>query len=119
MSLIQDEFQIKKLNWSKKLCFYMEHLPQMLQCNYASAVQFISSSLLASGTKGGTIEIWDLNNNSIVQRLRGHSYSVWSLKLISNESLASGSGDESIKLWDLKNWSLIQTLNGHSNGVRC
>ena len=90
------------------------------QTNEVEAVQFISSSLLAAGKAyDGSIEIWDLNKNSIVQQLRGHTEGVWSLKLISNDLLASGSWDNSIKLWRLNDFSLVKTLNGHSNTVQC
>ena len=90
------------------------------QTNEVNAVQFISSSLLAVGKHiDGTIDIWDLNKSSIVQKLRGHKISVYSLKLISNELLASGSYDASIKLWRLNDFSLVQTLNGHKQTVQC
>ena len=70
------------------------------QTNEVNAVRFISSSLLSAGTwNDGTIDIWDLDKDSIVQQLRGHTSSVYSLKLIPNE--------RRIKIYRFKYFMLI------------
>ncbi|MFN6559613.1 MAG: protein kinase domain-containing protein, partial [Nostoc sp. ChiSLP01] len=75
--------------------------------------------LLASGSDGSTIKLWNLATGSEIRTLTGHSWSVKSVAISSDGLLlASGSRDNNIKLWNLATGSEIRTLTGHSRSVK-
>ena len=82
----------------------------------------ISPVLIASGSEDETIKFWQLKEPSssksegfqCVKTIKGHSFSVESLKLISKEFLASGHWNGTIKIWNLRDHSCVQTLEGHT-----
>jgi WD40 repeat protein len=59
-----------------------------------------SLSILASGGADRTIIIWDVNNATKLNTLRGHTNWIWSLAFLSNGDLASSSADYTIRIWD-------------------
>jgi len=66
------------------------------------------------------ISLFNLNTNSIVQSLQGHTDGIWCLILYDESSkLITASEDTSIKIWDIKSCECIQTLLGHSREVYC
>ncbi len=72
---------------------------------------------LATGSRNGTINIWNLNNNSLEQSLLGHSGSIRCLVFISSHFLVSGSKDTTIKVWSLNNNSCTRTLYSHHGTI--
>jgi WD40 repeat protein/energy-coupling factor transporter ATP-binding protein EcfA2 len=92
-----------------------------------------NGQILAMGRRDTNITLWDLNTNSYLLSLKGHSMEVLAL-VFSNEhqgALASASRDGGIKIWNMKKLSEsgdaktkeeklrneAQTLNGHSGPV--
>lgn len=63
---------------------------------------------LANSRVDNTIELRDLNSQSIINILYGHSSYVWHLAFTSdNNYLISGANDGDIRLWSVKNGQLI------------
>ena len=75
-------------------------------------------TLLASGSSGRRIKIWDSKTWTCIQTLEGHTNVVSSVTWNSQGTLlASGSWDRWIKIWDTNTWTCVQTLEGHTHWV--
>ncbi len=74
--------------------------------------------VLASGSIGKTIKLWDVQTGQERATLEGHAGPVTSLSLSDDgKTLASGSMDETIKLWDVQTGQERATLVGHKGPV--
>ncbi|KAJ5115953.1 WD40-repeat-containing domain protein [Penicillium angulare] len=61
-----------------------------------------STQLIASGTYGNKVKLWDLATNKLQETIEGHSDEVDIVALSTDgQLLASGSRDETVRLWDL------------------
>jgi len=70
------------------------------------------------GSNGGTISVWDLENEREIWTLEGHTLAVMHIVVTSDGKRAiSGSMDDSIKIWDLESGREIRTLKGHSDTI--
>lgn len=76
-------------------------------------IEILADYKLVTGAWDGTIKIWDLNTNSCVSTLNGHTNWIASFKLLSTDKLISCSGDQTIKIWDLYSLECIKTISGH------
>ena len=73
---------------------------------------------LASGSKDGTIRIWQADNGKFVRSLSGHSMTVTALRWLSSCSiLVSASQDRTLHVWDPHQGILLRTLKGHAHWV--
>ena len=80
-----------------------------------------STWYLASGSYKD-IEIWNVNDGSLLRRLKGHDDWVTCLAVLNERLngmpiLSSGSNDAAVKLWSTNNRNLMNTLSGHINYV--
>ena len=79
-----------------------------------------NSYILASGSRDGTIHIWDVsdvNNLRHLRTLRGHKDIVGSVAWSPDgEILASAGADGTLRLWDPNNGAQITMLRGHHMG---
>ncbi|MGJ3253723.1 MAG: DnaJ domain-containing protein [Elainellaceae cyanobacterium] len=83
-----------------------------------SVVVVQGNKMLASGSRDGTIGLWNLRTRECFATLEGHSAAVQCLAMSPDgQILASGSKDCTIKLWHLRTGSLIRILAGHSDIV--
>ena len=83
------------------------------------SVAWNSQGLLASGSSGKTIKIWDSKTWKCVQTLEGHTDYVSSVAWNTSQTLlTSGSWDKTIRIWDTNTWICIHILEGHTQGVR-
>src|SRR5262245_24598518 len=74
--------------------------------------------ILASGTAGGLITLWDLANGKSIGTLAGHKGPVRCLAFQKGgKLLASGSSDCTIKLWNLSTQKLTANLKCHNPAV--
>lgn len=67
--------------------------------------------LLAHGTERGIILLWDLESQTVVRRLEGHSDSVTGLSFSPDGSLlASSARDSSVKIWNVSEGVARRTI---------
>jgi len=60
-------------------------------------------SQIAIGTKSGEILIYDLASSSLIDTIKAHTASVWSLYIRPDEqALVSGSADKDVKFWEFE-----------------
>lgn len=58
---------------------------------------------IAVGTKSGEILIYDLASSSLVENVKAHSGTVWSMQVRGDErALVTGSADKDVKFWDFE-----------------
>ncbi len=77
-----------------------------------------SNPLLASASTDSTIQLWNLNANTLQATLHGHTSNVLSVAFSPDGALlASGSADGTVRLWDPATDTLQATLRGHTSNV--
>ena len=55
------------------------------------------------GTKSGEILIYDLASSSLIDTIKAHTASVWSLHVrLDERALVSGSADKDVKFWEFE-----------------
>ena len=89
---------------------------------YDSPINSIAFSpnnpLLASASADSTIQLWNLNTNTLQATLQGHTSNVLSVAFDPNGSLlASGSADGTVRLWNPITETLQATLEAHTSDV--
>jgi len=84
-----------------------------------NSLQLLSNGLyLAAGLYMGIINVYNINNGSLVYTLYGHTLQVNDFALINTDLLASSSGDNTTIIWDLTSKRVKFNLTGHTSGVR-
>ena len=75
---------------------------------------------VASAGGDGTIKVWDVRTNTLVQHYASHGGCVNSLDFHpSGNFLISTSADGTIKVYDLREGHLYYTLHGHEGATSC
>ncbi|MBN2388941.1 MAG: trypsin-like peptidase domain-containing protein [Anaerolineales bacterium] len=73
---------------------------------------------IVSASRDGSLKVWDLQKEEIIQTLRGHSGSVNAVALIPGTLYAvSGSSDKTLKLWNIESGKNVRTFTGHSSEI--
>ena len=82
---------------------------------FVESVEFNNSgTILASGSNDNTIKLWNIESQTEIATLKGHSRGVNSVAFNNSGTiLASGSNDRTIKLWNVESQTEIATLKGH------
>ena len=76
-----------------------------------------NGQFVAAGSLDTVVRIWDVNTAQLVERLRGHSDSVYSVAFTPDgKGLVSGSLDKTLKYWDVSD--LVVGRGGGSSGGR-
>ncbi|MBV9211667.1 MAG: caspase family protein [Acidobacteria bacterium] len=97
------------------MCLTAEAQQQELyvQSNHSDVVRAVAVSpngqLAASGSRDGTVRLWDVQKGTVVRTLGGHSGIVHSLLFFSDRVLLSGSTRE-IKSWDVLTGKLLRDI---------
>ena len=77
-----------------------------------------NNSLLASASVDSTVQLWNLDTNTLQATLQGHTSDVLSVAFSHDGSLlVSGSADDTVRLWNPITETLQATLRGHTNNV--
>ena len=89
---------------------------------YDSPINSIAFSpnnpLLASASTDSTIQLWNLDTNTLQATLRGHTSNVLNIAFDTNGALlASGSADGTVRLWSPVTETLQATLQEHTGAV--
>jgi WD40 repeat protein len=88
-----------------------------LKLLFSSSSSSSSSSSHLAASLNESINIYNLNDDTLVSTLRGHSDWVWDLAQLNANTLASSSGDFTVIIWDLESNSIKFTLQGHTSNV--
>lgn len=65
--------------------------------------QYFPQFQIAIGTKSGEIFLYDLASSSLIETIRAHTATVWSLHVHPDEqALVSGSADKDVKFWEFE-----------------
>ncbi|KAJ5368806.1 uncharacterized protein N7496_008566 [Penicillium cataractarum] len=72
--------------------------------------------LLASGSEGGTICIWNVTSFSLEKTIRDHTSQITFLKFShDSQTFVSLYFDGRLRIWNTITWSVISTIDGHSS----
>ena len=75
-----------------------------LECGYALCATFLpGDKIIVVGTRGGSLEIFDIASSTLLETINAHERDIWSLQVHPNgKSLVTGSTDKSAKFWDFR-----------------
>lgn len=77
-------------------------------------------SMVASGSRDGTVKLWDAHSGALKQTLTGNASTVAVFSVAfspDGKTLAGGNTDNTIKLWDVQTGLIRGTFEGHSSTV--
>jgi outer membrane protein assembly factor BamD (BamD/ComL family)/uncharacterized protein YjiK len=73
---------------------------------------------LASGSRDGTVIVWDAVTGERLRTLKGHTYGANSVAFSPDgTTLASGANDNTVIVWDVETGERLRTLEGHARPV--
>ena len=73
---------------------------------------------LASGSRDGTVKLWEVGSGKLLRTLEGQRADVRSVAFDPKGGmLASGAEDGTVKLWETRSGWLLRTLKGHGGGI--
>ena len=82
------------------------------------AFSLVDATLLATGSRDGTVKLWDVVTQQDIATLEGHMSGVNSVVFSSDGvTLATGSWDGTVKLWDVTTQQDIATLKVYTEGI--
>ncbi|KAL5487987.1 DIP2 [Sanghuangporus weigelae] len=75
-----------------------------MECPYAICSLFLPGDRqIAIGTKAGEILLFDIASSSLIETIKAHSSTLWSMHLSPGEQVVvTGSADKDIKFWELE-----------------
>ncbi|KAF5369996.1 hypothetical protein D9758_001147 [Tetrapyrgos nigripes] len=75
-----------------------------MECGYAICSTFLPGDRhVAVGTKSGEILIYDIASSSLIETVKAHTATVWSLHVRADGlALVSGSADKDVKFWEFE-----------------
>ncbi|RMJ28111.1 hypothetical protein PHISP_01051 [Aspergillus sp. HF37] len=97
-------------------------VPQVVSARHSTSVSCLTLSprktWLATGTRNGTIGIWDRATAALIRELQGHTASIDTLTISPNgSSLISSSADYSIRIWDAETWTAVHVPQAHYGAI--
>ena len=84
-----------------------------------NCVAVLSDGRIVSGSKDGTLRVWDSGGGACLHVLEGHSGSVYCVAALPEGRIVSGSDDWTLRVWDSVSGECLQVLEGHSALVTC
>ena len=80
-------------------------------------LKILSESRFLSWYSDGTLRIWDINSETPMTVLEGHTDSVIKVEVLNNGRILSWSNDETLRIWDAESGSPVVVLEGHIDYV--
>lgn len=78
-----------------------------------------NGDIIAGGTSGGEVRLWDAEHTRPFLTFQGHKGWVWSVAFSPDGNLvASGSEDQTVRLWEVSTGQEFKLLQSHSGWVR-
>src|SRR5262249_14894284 len=75
--------------------------------------------ILASGSRDGTVRLWDVKTGDLRRTLGVHTGDVYAVAFAPDgRLLATGGGDRTVRLWDVRTARVIRMLEGHGDIIR-
>jgi small GTP-binding protein len=85
-----------------------------------NSLAFNSKGDILAAACDDTIELWGLNDGTLIRILEGHRDRVRTVQYANRDELiVSGGRDSTVRLWDTVQGRLYHTLEGHSGEVSC
>ncbi|KIJ14778.1 hypothetical protein PAXINDRAFT_169460, partial [Paxillus involutus ATCC 200175] len=73
---------------------------------------------LVSGSRDGTLRIWDRKTGAVLEVLSGHTTTVCDVDVSQDgKMVVSGSHDKTIRIWDGESGEAMHVFEGHEDGV--
>jgi WD40 repeat protein len=85
--------------------------------DWVTAVAVVDGGRAVSGSRDGTLRVWDLESGRTLQTLKGHTNWVTALAVLDGGRAVSGSRDGTLRVWDLESGRSLKTLEVHTTGV--
>ena len=74
-----------------------------------------NSAQVVTGTKSGEMQIFDLSSSTLVETIKAHSGTLWSMHVRSDQqALVTGGADKDIKFWNIEWRQSDHELVSHS-----
>ncbi len=86
-------------------------------CDVRSIAFSPGGKILTSGSRGGTVKLWDVATGRELRTLmKGHTGTVWSTAFSRDgEMLASGAYGGAVRLWRVSDGTFLRVLEGHGH----
>ncbi|EJF60379.1 WD40 repeat-like protein, partial [Dichomitus squalens LYAD-421 SS1] len=76
------------------------------------------STRLATGHRGGVVQIWNVQTGEVLFKLEQHTRSVMDVAFSSDDThILSASVDRTVKIWDASTGTFVLSLEGHADRV--
>ncbi|TBU25001.1 quinon protein alcohol dehydrogenase-like superfamily [Dichomitus squalens] len=76
------------------------------------------STRLATGHRGGVVQIWNVQTGEVLFKLEQHTRSVMDVVFSSDDTrILSASVDRTVKIWDASTGTFVLSLEGHADRV--
>lgn len=73
---------------------------------------------MASGSREGTVRLWDVSTGEYLKTLEGFTDEIWSFAFSPDGQTFAGDSDGStVKLWDISTGKCLKTFKGHTSFV--
>ena len=107
-----ETFRIWKIGEVLELEDSLVHTEAMNSAAFSS-----DSKFLATGDLSGTITIWDMQNKSVLRKIKTSGW-YYSFAFSSNGDILAAGGLADVETWNLRTGEKIRTYSGHSESVR-
>ena len=84
-------------------------------------VSYFDQEFLVSGSNNGSINVWNIDSQVIIKRLKSNNSGIWALASFyvgDKLKIASGSKDSIIKIIDFNQMSIDHILYGHQHPIK-
>lgn len=115
------EIEVRRVNELEKvyftLCGHEDYV--MSICDFKSpASKRQNERMLVSGSRDGTLKVWNLESHKAIKTLVGHSNWIYKVVTLRDEkTVVSSSMAFSVKLWDIANGLCLCTFSEHRGFV--